>query len=127
MPYADGEIERSVPAGHFGALLWCASRLAGTTHCLRLRVSAGLPRLRVGRRAMSRAEQSNRGLCAGRSTERSTAVASTTMADQPVPRSLPDPHPSRLAHDDPHRSEILAAHAQAVSTGEAAYVRSGDR
>jgi Family of unknown function (DUF5522) len=44
-----------------------------------------------------------------------------TMADQLAPRSLLDPHPSRLAHDDPHRCAILVTHEEAVLTGETGY------
>jgi Family of unknown function (DUF5522) len=44
-----------------------------------------------------------------------------TMADQLAPRSLLDPHPSRLAHDDAHRREVLVTHEEAVLTGAAGY------
>ena len=34
----------------------------------------------------------------------------------------PEPHPSRLAPDHPHRREILEAHAAAFAAGEAGYL-----
>jgi hypothetical protein len=37
-------------------------------------------------------------------------------------RPLDEPHPSRLAADDPHRREILAAHAAAMAAGEPGYL-----
>jgi hypothetical protein len=43
------------------------------------------------------------------------------VVDKPAPRALTEPHPSRLALDHPRRTEILAAHAAALSTGEAGY------
>lgn len=44
------------------------------------------------------------------------------MTDDLAPRQLGDPHPSRLALDDPRREEILIAHAEALSCGEAGYL-----
>jgi len=44
------------------------------------------------------------------------------MCDQLASRSLTEPHPSRLALDDPDRDQILAAHATAVASGEAGYL-----
>jgi hypothetical protein len=38
------------------------------------------------------------------------------------PRGIDEPHPSRLAPDDPHRDRILAAHRAAVDAGEAGYL-----
>lgn len=37
-------------------------------------------------------------------------------------RALSEPHPSRLAADDPDRPAILAAHARALAAGEPGYV-----
>lgn len=37
-------------------------------------------------------------------------------------RSLHEPHPDRLAADDPHRAEILAAHDRALTSGDPGYV-----
>ncbi|GID98177.1 DUF5522 domain-containing protein [Amorphoplanes digitatis] len=42
--------------------------------------------------------------------------------DQPAPRALTEPHPSRLAPDHPRRAEILAAHAAALAAGQAGYL-----
>jgi hypothetical protein len=42
--------------------------------------------------------------------------------DQPAPRALTEPHPSRLALDHPRRAEILAAHAAALAAGQAGYL-----
>jgi hypothetical protein len=39
-----------------------------------------------------------------------------------APRPLTEPHPDRLAPEDPHREPILAAHAEALETGEAGYL-----
>jgi hypothetical protein len=36
-------------------------------------------------------------------------------------RPLIEPHPSRLAADDPQRADILAAHAAAMADGEPGY------
>lgn len=36
-------------------------------------------------------------------------------------RPLEQPHPSRLAADHPRRAEILAAHAAALTAGQAGY------
>lgn len=44
------------------------------------------------------------------------------MAQTPAPRSLLEPHPTRLAPDDPHRSAILAAHRAAVEAGQPGYL-----
>jgi hypothetical protein len=38
-----------------------------------------------------------------------------------APRSLDQPHPSRLPPDHPRRAEILAAHDAALAAGEAGY------
>jgi hypothetical protein len=38
-----------------------------------------------------------------------------------APRPLDEPHPSRLAVDDPARAEILAAHARSLVAGDAGY------
>jgi hypothetical protein len=38
-----------------------------------------------------------------------------------APRPLDEPHPSRLAVDDPARPAILAAHARALVEGDAGY------
>ena len=39
-----------------------------------------------------------------------------------VPRmEVAEPHPSRLAPDDPNRDAIIAAHRRAVDAGEAGY------
>lgn len=44
------------------------------------------------------------------------------MADDLAPgRSLQEPHPRRLAPDDPHRDAILAAHAAAMARDEPGY------
>ncbi|MGQ0617145.1 MAG: DUF5522 domain-containing protein [Acidimicrobiia bacterium] len=45
--------------------------------------------------------------------------------DQPAPRSLSEPHPSRLDPLDPRRTAILAAHAAAVAAGELGYLDPG--
>ena len=37
-------------------------------------------------------------------------------------RQLDQPHPSRLADDDPMREPILSAHSTALSNGEAGYL-----
>lgn len=42
--------------------------------------------------------------------------------DTPAPRPLTEPHPSRLAPGHPRRAEILAAHAEALSAGQAGYL-----
>ncbi|MET8150927.1 DUF5522 domain-containing protein [Actinoplanes sp. NPDC049668] len=42
--------------------------------------------------------------------------------DQPAPRALTEPHPSRLSPDHPRRAEILAAHAAALAAGQAGYL-----
>ncbi|MGB0113644.1 MAG: DUF5522 domain-containing protein [Ilumatobacteraceae bacterium] len=39
-----------------------------------------------------------------------------------MPRSLHEPHPSRLALDHPRRDEIIAAHDAALSAGALGYV-----
>jgi Family of unknown function (DUF5522) len=39
-----------------------------------------------------------------------------------APRALTEPHPSRLARDDPRRAEILAAHAAALAAGDPGYL-----
>jgi hypothetical protein len=39
----------------------------------------------------------------------------------PAPRPLTEPHPSRLAATHPRRTEILAAHAEALADGRAGY------
>ena len=44
------------------------------------------------------------------------------MSQTPAPRSLFEPHPERLALDDPDRARILAAHRAAVEAGEAGYL-----
>jgi len=44
------------------------------------------------------------------------------MPDLPASRPLDEPHPSRLAADDPRRAEILAAHRDAIAAGEAGYL-----
>jgi Family of unknown function (DUF5522) len=38
-----------------------------------------------------------------------------------APRSLDEPHPSRLGAGHPGRAEILAAHSRALADGEAGY------
>jgi Family of unknown function (DUF5522) len=43
------------------------------------------------------------------------------MADEPAGRALHEPHPSRLAPDDPRRPSILAAHCRALDAGDAGY------
>jgi hypothetical protein len=44
------------------------------------------------------------------------------MTELPLaPRPLSEPHPSRLASDDPARSAILAAHARALDAGQPGY------
>jgi hypothetical protein len=40
-------------------------------------------------------------------------------------RGLNEPHPSRLAADDPHRMTILAVHASAIADAEAGYLDPG--
>ena len=42
-----------------------------------------------------------------------------------APRPLSEPHPSRLALDDPARSAILAAHARALAEDEPGYLDPG--
>jgi hypothetical protein len=37
-------------------------------------------------------------------------------------RAFDDPHPDRLAPHHPRRSEILAAHAEALRSGQAGYL-----
>ncbi|MEV4637115.1 DUF5522 domain-containing protein [Actinoplanes sp. NPDC049548] len=37
-------------------------------------------------------------------------------------RPLTEPHPSRLAPDHPRRTEILAAHTEALTEGRAGYL-----
>ncbi|MGH8892590.1 MAG: DUF5522 domain-containing protein [Actinomycetes bacterium] len=51
------------------------------------------------------------------------------MPDNPTPRAPPlaprpltEPHASRLALDHPGRSRMLAAHAEALRTGESGYL-----
>lgn len=44
------------------------------------------------------------------------------VGQTPARRSLFEPHPSRLAPDDPHRTAILAAHRAAVESGEPGYL-----
>jgi hypothetical protein len=39
-----------------------------------------------------------------------------------APRALTEPHPTRLAPDHPRRAEILAAHAAALTAGQAGYL-----
>lgn len=46
----------------------------------------------------------------------------TALAD----RALTEPHPSRLARDDPHRAAILAAHARALAEDEPGYTDPGN-
>jgi hypothetical protein len=41
--------------------------------------------------------------------------------DTPAPRPLTEPHPSRLAPGHPRRAEILVAHAEALTAGQAGY------
>ena len=43
------------------------------------------------------------------------------MSDRLATRALDEPHPTRLAADDPRRAEILAAHHRARVAGEAGY------
>lgn len=43
------------------------------------------------------------------------------MAEALADRALTQPHPDRLAPDDPRREDILAAHAAAMSTGRDGY------
>ena len=44
------------------------------------------------------------------------------MTELPLaPRPLREPHPSRLAVDDPDRAVILPAHAHALDAGEPGY------
>jgi uncharacterized protein DUF5522 len=45
------------------------------------------------------------------------------MTELPLaPRPLTEPHPQRLAPDDPDRAAILAAHAEALDAGDAGYL-----
>ncbi len=44
------------------------------------------------------------------------------MTDRLASRSLDEPHPSRLARDDPYRDRVLAAHRAALATGEDGYL-----
>ena len=45
------------------------------------------------------------------------------MTELPLaPRPPSEPHPSRLAADDPDRAEILTAHARALAAGEPGYL-----
>lgn len=39
-----------------------------------------------------------------------------------APRPLHEPHPSRLPADHPHRDQILAAHAAALSADQSGYL-----
>jgi hypothetical protein len=42
-----------------------------------------------------------------------------------APRSLTEPHPTRLDRAHPRRAEILAAHAEALADGLAGYLDPG--
>jgi Family of unknown function (DUF5522) len=45
------------------------------------------------------------------------------MTELPLaPRPLTQPHPSRLANDEPARAAILAAHARALDADEPGYL-----
>jgi hypothetical protein len=44
------------------------------------------------------------------------------VPDQLAPRPLTEPHPARLPPDTPGRDAVLAAHAAALSAGEAGYL-----
>ena len=44
------------------------------------------------------------------------------MPDALAPRALTEPHPTRLPPDAPGRDAVLAAHATALSAGEAGYL-----
>ena len=44
------------------------------------------------------------------------------MPDALAPRALTEPHPTRLPVDTPGRDAVLAAHAAALSAGEAGYL-----
>ena len=44
------------------------------------------------------------------------------MTDHLAPRSLDQPHPSRLPDDHPDREAILAAHAAALAGSEDGYI-----
>ena len=46
------------------------------------------------------------------------------MSERPA-RRLDEPHPTRLDPGHPRRSEILAAHADALATGAAGYLDPG--
>ena len=43
------------------------------------------------------------------------------MTDSLAPRPFGEPHPTRLAADDPRRGEILAVHADAMARGRTHY------
>jgi Family of unknown function (DUF5522) len=43
------------------------------------------------------------------------------MADERAGRALDEPHPSRLAPDDPRREAILTAHRRALDAGDDGY------
>ncbi len=48
------------------------------------------------------------------------------MTELPLaPRPLTEPHPSRLAADNPARADILAAHDRALDAGEPGYTDPG--
>lgn len=42
--------------------------------------------------------------------------------DRLAPRTLHEPHPSRLSPEHPRRAEIIAAHDAALAAGEAGYL-----
>jgi hypothetical protein len=44
------------------------------------------------------------------------------MTDELADRPLTEPHPERLALDDPARAEILAVHARALAAGDDGYL-----
>lgn len=44
------------------------------------------------------------------------------MNDALAARPLTEPHPARLAPDQPRRAEIVAAHASALAAGVAGYL-----
>jgi hypothetical protein len=44
------------------------------------------------------------------------------MPDRLASRALDEPHPSRLTVDEPRRVEILAAHRDAMATGDDGYL-----
>ena len=44
------------------------------------------------------------------------------MPDALAPRALTEPHPTRLPPDAPGSDAVLAAHATALSAGEAGYL-----